>query len=189
MRRYGSAMRTVVLMLFAALCVTTLAAADATRSYELGAGGLVIQAPATWAPVRGQGGAALVLRGPATVDLGAAAERSRPVITVALRAGLTAAEGDVFARQCRDDLAGLLASFVLVSEGTVELGGRRWSVLRYRFAVGHLTWEQVARTTVIEGTGVCVTCSCAADAIARWEVEFDAAIASLGRSRPTLDAR
>ena len=182
-------MRVAVLMLFVALYAATLAGAEATRSYDLGAGGLAIQAPATWAPVRGQGGAALVLRGPAPAGLGDAAERSRPVITVALRAGLTAGEGDAFARQCRDDLAGLLASFAVVSEATIELGGRRWSVLRYRFAVGHLTWEQVVRTTVVDGTGVCVTCSCAADVIARWEVEFDAAIASLGRSRPTLDAR
>lgn len=182
-------MRVTVLMLFAALCAATLTGAEATRSYELGAGGLAIQAPTTWAPVRGQGGAALVLRGPAPADPGAAAERSRPVITVALRPGLAAVDGEAFARQCRDDLAGLLAGFVLVSEGAVELGGRRWLVLRYRFAVGHLTWEQALRTTVIDGTGICVTCSCAADAIARWEVEFDAAIASLGRSRPTLDAR
>lgn len=182
-------MRAAGLMLFALMFAATLAAGDATRSYELGAGGLAIQAPTTWAPVRGQGGAALVVRGPAPADLGAAAERSRPVITVALRPGLVSVDGDAFARQCRDDLAGLLASFAPVSEGSVELGGRRWMVLRYRFAVGHLSWEQVLRTTVVDGTGVCVTCSCVADAIARWEVEFDAAIASLGRSRPTLDPR
>lgn len=180
-------MRSVVLLLIA--CAAVISAGEATRGYELGAGGLAIHAPTTWAPVRGQGGAALVVRGPAPADLGTAAERSRPVITVALHPGLGSVDGDAFARQCREDLAGLLASFAPVSEGSVELGGRRWMVLRYRFAVGHLTWEQVLRTTVVDGTGVCVTCSCAADAIARWEVEFDAAITSLGRSRPTLDAR
>lgn len=180
-------MRAAVLLLLAVIIAAP--AAEGVRGYELIAGGLVIQAPASWAPVRGQGGAALVLRGPAPAELGAAAERSRAVISVALRPAAMTADGDAFARQCRDDLAGLLADFVPVSEGAVELGGRRWNVLRYRFAVGHLTWIQVLRTTVVEGTGVCVTCSCAAEAFARWEVEFDAAIASLGRSRPTLDAR
>lgn len=178
-------MRSVVLFLL----VAALAGVEGVRSFELGAGGLALQAPTTWAPVRGQGGAALVLRGPAPADLGPAAERSRPVVTVALHPGLVGAAVDGFARQCREDLAGMLARFDVVSEGTVELGGRRWSVLRYRFTVGHLTWEQVLRTTVVDGTGVCVTCSCAADAFARHEVEFDAVIVSLGRSRPTLDAR
>lgn len=180
-------MRFTVLLLLAIVAAAP-AAAEGVRGYELGAGGLVIQAPVSWAPVRGQGGAALVLRGPAPVELGPAAERSRAVVSVALRPEV-AVDGDAFARQCRDDLAGMLAEFAPVGEGTVVLGGRRWKVLRYRFAVGHLTWMQVLRTTVVDGTGVCVTCSCVAEAFARWEVEFDAAIASLGRSRPTLDAR
>jgi len=180
-------MRMVVLM-FVSL-VAIWAEDVGTRSWPIPGTQLAMMVPSAWTGVRDHAGSVLVLRSGLPVGSnGDAAERARGIIAVALQA--VKDEGPLaFAVRCRRDLERTAAGLTLGTAGDLVLGGRSWTKQPYRMQVGQFTFAQVSYATVIDGTGICVTCSCIDDGFAQWQTAFDAAIASLGRSRITIDLK
>jgi hypothetical protein len=165
------------------------------RQYAVPGCDLAISAPTSWVAVGETGGAALILRSPpdrapaASPDLAAARERARGGVTVAVQP-LTAEETPaVFAQRCRRDLERLGTNVAVSEEVETPLGGRTWFRLRYTFTTGQYAWEQVLHATVIDDAGICVTCGSDTADFARWQPAFNGIVASLGRSRPRLEAQ
>lgn len=180
-------MRVLLLLLW---CVVVVSAADAgPRTWPIPGTQLAIQVPGDWTAVRDHAGAALVLRSglPANVA-GDGVERARGIIAVAIQN--VKDEGPLaFAVRCRRDLERTATGLVLGATEDLVLGGRGWTRQSYRMQVGQFTFAQVFHATVIDGVGICVTCSSIDDGFAQWQAAFDAAITSLGRSRLTIDLK
>jgi hypothetical protein len=184
---YTLPMRFAVLLL---LSLVTAWAEDASaRTWPIPGTQLAVIVPVEWTGVRDHAGSALVLRsGLPAGKSGEMGERARGIIAVALQQ--VKDEGPLaFAVRCRRDLERTAAGLTLGAAGDLVLGGRSWTKQPYRMQVGQFTFAQVSYATVIDGTGICVTCSCIDDGFASWQAAFDAAIASLGRSRLTIDLK
>lgn len=184
---YMFAMRVLVILV---LSLVTAWAEQATgRSWPIPGIQLALVVPAEWTGVRDHAGSALVLRsGLPAGKSGEGAERARGIIAVALQS--VKDEGPLaFAVRCRRDLERTAAGLTLGTASDLVLGGRSWTKQPYRLQVGQFTFAQVSYATVIDGTGICITCSCSDDGFAQWQSAFDAAIASLGRSRLTIDLK
>jgi hypothetical protein len=155
-----------------------------TRSYPIPGTGLAVAAPVTWNPARNRGGAALVLRGPApaTATDPAQGERERGTLAVTVQALPVPETTAIFAAHCRTDLERFATGLVVEEQADTVIGARTWVRLRYRMEVGQFTFLQELLATVIDGQGVCVTCSCVASAFAQWRPDFAALVASLGHS-------
>ena len=180
-------MRVVIVLL---LSLIVAQAEDAvTRSWPIPGTQLAMAVPAVWTAVSEHAGSAIVLRsGMPAGKSGDAAERARGIIAVAVQAVKDEQPLAFFVR-CRSDLERTATGLEL---GTMEekmLGGRTWRKLPYRLQVGQFTFAQVLYTTVIDGTGICITCSSTAENMATWQADFAAAIDSLGRSRLTIDLK
>jgi hypothetical protein len=164
------------------------------RQYAVPGCDLVISAPTSWAASGETGGAALTLRSPPdrapapSPDGAAARERARGGVAVVVQP-LTAEETPAaFAQRCRRDLERLGTNVAVSEEVETTLGGRTWFRLRYTFTTGQYAWEQVLHAAVIDDVGVCVTCGSDTADFARWQPAFNGIVASLGRSRPRLEA-
>ena len=180
-------MRALVLSLLFALPVVAVDAEP--RSWPIPATQLAITAPAAWTAVRDHAGSTLILRsGLPDGRKGDEAERARGIIAVALQN--VKDEGPLaFAVRCRLDLERTATGLKLGTAEDLVLGGRSWRKQPYRMQVGQFTFAQVLYATVIDSTGICITCSSIEDGFAQWQAAFDAAIASLGRSRLTIDLK
>lgn len=184
---YMFSMRVAVMLL---LSMVTAWAEDAgARSWSIPGTQLALIVPAEWTGVRDHAGSVLVLRSGLPVGKsGESGERARGIIAVALQP--VKDEGPLaFAVRCRRDLERTAAGLTLGLAGDLVLGGRSWTKQPYRMKVGQFTFAQVSYATVIDGTGICVTCSCIDDGFVQWQAAFDAAFASLGRSRLTIDLK
>lgn len=179
-------MRTLLL-----LVVMMVATAEEAppRTWPIPRTQLALVVPATWTTLPEHAGAVLVLRSavsnakPSDDD-----ERARGIIAVALQT--VKDEGPLaFAVRCRRDLERTVSGLQLGTTEDLVLGGRSWTKQPYRMQVGQFTFSQVLYATVIDGTGICVTCSCIAEGFAHWQSTFDATIVSLGRSRLTIDLK
>ncbi len=180
-------MRVLVLLLVAMISVS---AADAgPRSWPIPGTQLAIQVPGDWTGVGDHAGAALVLRsGMPAGQVGDVGERARGIIAVATQA--VKDEGPLaFAVRCRRDLERTATGLQLAQAEDLVLGGRSWTKQPYRMQVGQFTFAQVFYATVIDGVGICVTCSSIDTGFKQWQQAFDAAITSLGRSRLTIDLK
>jgi hypothetical protein len=180
-------MRALILSL---LVVLPVAAADAAaRSWPIPTTQLALSVPGDWTAVRDHAGAVLVLRSGLPAGLtGDAAERARGIIAVATQ-GVKDEGPLAFAVRCRRDLERTATGLVLGTAENLVLGGRGWTKQPYRMQVGQFTFAQVAYATVVDGVGICVTCSSIDDGFKHWQAAFDAAITSLGRSRLTIDLK
>jgi hypothetical protein len=67
------------------------------------------------------------------------------------------------------------------------LGGLKLKNKNYRMQVGQFTFTQELYTNVINGVGICVTCSSTAESYRQWQTAFDDVLASLGRSRLKIE--
>ncbi len=182
-----SPMRIVLLLL---VVMNVVLAEEATpRSWPIPRTQLALIVPADWTTLPEHAGAALVLRSALpTAKTPEEAERARAVIAVALQP--VKGEGPLaFAVRCRRDLERTASGLHLGAAEDLVLGGRSWTRQPYRLQVGQFTFAQVLYATVIDGTGICITCSCIAEGFASWQATFDAAMASLGRSRLTIDLK
>jgi hypothetical protein len=179
-------LRTVLLL---TVLATVTAAEQSTRSWPIAGTQLALTVPAEWTAVRNHAGSALVLRSalPAAIEA-QAGERGRAIIAVVLQA--VKDEGPLaFAVRCRRDLERTATGLVLGRPEDQVFGGRGWSRQPYRMQVGQFTFAQELYATVIDGTGICVTCSSDAATFDDWQAAFAAAIGSLGRSRLTIDLK
>lgn len=160
-----------------------------TRSWPIPGTQLALIVPTAWTALHEHAGSALVVRsGLPAGRTGEEAERARGIIAVALQR--VKDEGPLaFAVRCRLDLERTATGLQLGKAEDLVLGGRSWTRQPYRMQVGQFTFAQVLHATVIDGTGICITCSCTADGMATWQDDFDAAISSLGRSRLTIDLK
>ncbi len=181
-------MRTVLLLLLSVVSVV-LAEEAAPRTWPIPRTQLALAVPATWTTLPDHAGATLVLHSAApTAKPSDEDERARGIIAVAVQT--VKDEGPLaFAVRCRRDLERTASGLQLGATEDLVLGGRSWTKQPYRMQVGQFTFSQVLYATVIDGTGICITCSCIADGFAHWQATFDAAIASLGRSRLTIDLK
>ncbi|MBA3699559.1 MAG: hypothetical protein H0W78_12000 [Planctomycetes bacterium] len=180
-------MRVLLLLM---LSLTAVWAEDAgTRSWPIPGTQLAVVVPTAWTAIREHAGSVLVVRsGLPAGRTGDEAERARGIIAVALQP--VKDEGPLaFAVRCRLDLERTATGLQLGKAEDLVLGGRSWTKQPYRMQVGQFTFAQVLYATVIDGTGICITCSSTADGMATWQAEFDAAIASLGRSRLIIDLK
>lgn len=178
----------VVIVLLLALIVAH--AEDAgTRSWPIPGTQLALVVPTAWTALREHAGSVLVVRsGLPAGRTGAEAERSRGIIAVALQS--VKDEGPLaFAVRCRLDLERTTTGLQLGKAEDLVLGGRGWTKQPYQLQVGQFTFAQVLYATVIDGTGICITCSSTVDGMVAWQADFDAAITSLGRSRLTIDLK
>lgn len=180
-------MRVIVVLLLS--LVVTHGADAGTRSWPIPGTQLAVVVPAAWTAVREHAGSVLVIRsGLPAGRTGDEAERARGIIAVALQA--VKDEGPLaFAVRCRLDLERTATGLQLGKAEDLVLGGRGWTKQPYRMQVGQFTFAQVLYATVIDGTGICITCSSTVEGMATWQADFDAAIASLGRSRLTIDLK
>ena len=116
------------------------------------------------------------------------AERERGVVSVAVQSVKN--EGPLaFSVRCRRDLERTVMGLVLDKSEDLVLGGRSWTKQAYVMKVGQFSFRQELFTTVIDGHGVCLTCSSEASSFLRWQNEFSIIINSLGRSRLQLEPR
>ena len=178
-------MRTVLLLLL--LCVV-VAEEAAPRTWPIPRTQLALAVPASWTTLPDHAGATLVLRSAVPAKPSDEDERTRGIIAVTVQA--VKDEGPLaFAVRCRRDLERTASGLQLGTTEDLVLGGRSWTRQPYRMQVGQFTFVQVLYASVVDGTGICITCSCTADGFARWQSTFDAAITSLGRSRLTIDLK
>lgn len=165
------------------------------RQYAVPGGELVISAPTSWVAAGETGGAAIILRSPSdrspapSPALAEARERARGSVAVVVQPVATEETPAAFAQRCRRDLERLATNVTVTEEVPTALGGRTWYRLRYTFTTGQYAWEQVLHATVIDEVGICVTCGSDTVNFARWEPAFKGIVASLGRSRPLLEAK
>lgn len=180
-------MRALLLLFVAVVAVPAVDAAP--RSWPIPGTQLAIQVPNDWTAVRDHAGAPLVLRsGLPAGKADDAGERARGIIAVATQP--VKDEGPLaFAVRCRRDLERTATGLVLGAAEDLVLGGRGWTKQPYRMQVGQFTFAQVFYATVIDGVGICITCSSVDEGFTQWQGDFDAAIASLGRSRLTIDLK
>ncbi len=166
---------------------------DAWRPHQLGASGLLLTAPAAWTEQRDAEGALMVLRSPAASAAQGgdadARERARGVVSVAVQAVTGSESTGTFAARCRRDLERFGTGVEFAAQDEVPLGGQTWTRLDYTFRFGRFTMRQELYATVINGTGCCVVFSSEKSSFAQWEGDFAAIVASLGRSRPTLELK
>jgi hypothetical protein len=148
---------------------------------------LGLTAPGNWTMHDKHAGAVLVLRSPLPADRkGDDAERARGIIAVAVQ-NVKDDTPKTFADRCRLDLERTASGLVLDKNQELIFGGRTWTKQSYRMQVGQFTFTQELYTNVINGVGICVTCSCTADGYRQWQAAFDAVLASLGRSRLKIE--
>ena len=148
---------------------------------------LGLAAPGNWTMQKDHAGAVLVLRSPLPADRkGDDAERARGIIAVAVQ-NVKDDTPKTFADRCRLDLERTASGLVLDKNQELIFGGRTWTKQSYRMQVGLFTFTQELYTNVINGVGICVTCSCTADGYRQWQAAFDAVLASLGRSRLKIE--
>ena len=179
-------MRVVLLSVLMTMVVAV--AEDAPRTWPITGTTLAIAVPASWSAVTDHGGAQLVLRSALPAKADDAVRREQGIIAVAVQA--VKDEGPVaFAVRCRRDLERTATGLLLSPAEDLVLGGRGWTKQAYRMQVGQFEFTQVLYATVIDGQGICITCSCITSGFARWQATFDAAINSLGRSRLSLDLK
>jgi len=178
----------VLLVLLLSL-VVVWAEEAATRSWLIPGTQLAVVAPAEWIALGDHAGATVVLRsGLLAGGTGDAAERARGIIAVVLQP--VKDEGPLaFAIRCRLDLERTVTGLKLGTAEDLVLGGWSWRKQPYRMQVGQFTFAQELYATVINGTGICITCSSSEEGMVAWRAAFDAAIASLGRSRLTIDLK
>jgi hypothetical protein len=176
----------VLLLLFV---VGSAFGADGTVSFPIAPTPLAISTPTTWTAERNQVGTVLIVRSPVPSDRsGDQAERERGVVSVAVQTVKN--EGPLaFSVRCRRDLERTVMGLVLEKSEDLVLGGRSWTKQAYTMQVGQFTFRQELFTTVIDGQGVCLTCSSEALSFSRWQNEFAIITNSLGRSRLQLDGR
>ncbi len=176
----------VFLLWFAA--VSTFGA-DGTISFALSPTPLALSTPTTWTAERNQVGTTIIVRSALPSDRsGDAAERERGVVSVAVQSVKN--EGPLaFSVRCRRDLERTVMGFVLEKSEDFVLGGRSWTKQPYVMQVGQFTFRQELFTTVVDGHGICVTCSSESSSFLRWKNDFAIIINSLGRSRLQLETR
>ena len=110
------------------------------------------------------------------------AERERGTLAVTVQPLTVPETTAVFAAHCRTDLERFATGLVIEEQADTVIGARTWVRLRYQLEVGQFTFKQELLATVIDGQGICVTCSCVASAFAQWRADFDALTAGLGHS-------
>jgi hypothetical protein len=171
------------------LATLTVSAADTTTLYSIKPTALAISVPSNWSAEHNQAGTSLMVRSPLPHDRsGDEAERERGVVSVAVQAVKN--EGPLaFSVRCRRDIERTVMGLVLDKSEDIVLGGRSWTKQPYSMQVGQFTFRQELFTTVVDGYGVCLTCSSQASAFKNWNNEFALVITSLARSRLKLDTR
>jgi hypothetical protein len=166
---------------------------DAWRPHPLGASGLVLTAPATWNEQRDPEGALLVLRSPLTSGVqegdADARERARGAVSVAVQPVTGSESTGTFMARCRRDLERFGTEVEFTAQDEVPLGGQVWARLDYTFKFGRFTMRQELYATVVNGSGCCVVFSSEQSGFANWQGDFAAIVATLGRSRPTLELK
>lgn len=178
-------MRVLVLILLTLTCVM---AEEATRSWPIPGTTLAIAVPGSWTATTEHGGAALVLRSALPPKADETTAREQGIIAVSVQP--VKDEGPVaFAVRCRRDLERTAPGLQVAPSEDLVLGGHGWTKQPYRMQVGQFEFAQVLYATVINGNGICITCSCTTTGFPRWQAVFDAAITSLGRSRLSLDLK
>jgi hypothetical protein len=165
-----------------------LAQEEATRLWSLPGSTLSIALPISWTGVADHAGAELVVRSALPANADETMARERGIIAVAVQS-LTDEGPMAFTSRCRRDLERTVPGLQLSPAVNVVLGGQEWVKHPYRMQVGQYEFSQVLYTTVIKNTGICLTCSSTAAGFPKWQTVFDAAIASLGRSRLSLDLK
>jgi hypothetical protein len=86
-----------------------------------------------------------------------------------------------FAARCRADLE-RVGTNVRIEEAVAVDGPLPMHRLRYRIDLGPYTFVQVLHAALVDGTGVCVTAGCGAEAWPRWQADIAAVGAGLRRS-------
>jgi hypothetical protein len=169
--------------------VVTISGADATTLFQITPTPLAISVPTSWTAERNQAGTLLIVRSPFPTDrAGDIAERERGVVSVVVQ-DINNEGRLAFSDRCRRDLERTVMGLVLEKSEDFVLGGRSWIKQPYQMQVGQFTFRQELFTTVIDGHGVCLTCSSQAHSFQGWQNNFATMIQSLGRSRLKLDAK
>ena len=157
------------------------------RTWPIPNTSLGLTAPGNWTTHQDHAGAVLVLRSPLPADLkGDEAERARGIIAVAVQ-NVKDDTPKTFADRCRLDLERTASGLHLDKNQEFIYGGRTWTKQPYRMQVGQFTFTQELYTNVINGVGICVTCSSTAESYRQWQAAFDAVLSSLGRSRLKIE--
>ena len=148
---------------------------------------LGLAAPGNWTMHEKHAGAILVLRSPLPAELkGDEAERARGIIAVAVQ-NVKDDTPKTFADRCRLDLERTASGLHFEKNQELVLGGRTWTKQLYRMQVGQFTFTQELYTNVINGVGICVTCSSTVESYRQWQTAFDDVLTSLGRSRLKIE--
>ena len=161
----------------------------APHSAALTGTALALAVPAGWGVEREVAGAVVVLRSPPPAS-GQAADPAqawaRGVVSASVERRSPDETPAAYAAHCRADLERTGTDVTIDEQGDEQLAGHPWVRLSYRMAIGQFSVRQVLRSTVIDGTGICVVCASGDAHFADWQTDFAAIIAGLGRSRPEL---
>lgn len=186
--RRSSTVTTMRVLLLLLISCSLVIAEEATRSFPIPGTTLAIALPGSWTATTDHGGAALVLRSALPPKPDETTVREQGIIAVTVQP--VKSEGPVaFAVRCRRDLERTAPGLQVTPAVDLVLGGQGWTKQPYRMQVGQFEFSQVLYTTVINDTGICITCSSTTTGFPKWQAVFDAAITSLGRSRLSLDLK